>query len=64
MTRSPAILTKLCRLVKMSILVQFHQLALPGTQKQVVLWVGVFVFVFTLFTIFVSVTASDPKSAH
>lgn len=50
----PAILTKRFRLVKMSILAQFYQLALPGMQRRVIMWVGIFVLVFTLFTVFVS----------
>lgn len=48
-------------LVKMSILAQFYQLASTGMQRQVVLWVGVFVFIFTLFTVFVSGAATDTK---
>jgi hypothetical protein len=53
--RSPATLTKRSRLVKLSILAWFHQLALPGMQKQVIVWLGVFVFVFTMFTVLVSI---------
>lgn len=43
------------RLVKMSILAQLDQLALPGMQKRVVVWIGAYVIVFMLFTVFVSV---------
>jgi hypothetical protein len=43
------------RLVKMSILAQLHALAPPGIQKRVVAWVGAFVFLFMLFTVFVSI---------
>ncbi|KAH6613842.1 hypothetical protein C7974DRAFT_65649 [Boeremia exigua] len=50
-------------LIKMSILVQFHQLALPGMQKRVIVWVGVFVLVFTLFTVFAAIFQCIPMHA-
>jgi hypothetical protein len=40
----------------MSILAQFYQIAPPGIQKRVVIWIGAFVLIFTLFTVFVSRT--------
>lgn len=49
------------RLVKMSILAQLHRLAPPGMQKRVVVWIGVFVVVFMLFTVFVSVYSARMK---
>jgi hypothetical protein len=42
----------------MSILAQFYQIAPPGIQKRVVIWIGAFVLIFTLFTVFVGRTAT------
>ncbi|KAF9701968.1 hypothetical protein EKO04_000002 [Ascochyta lentis] len=50
-------------LIKLSILVQFYQLALPGSQKRVIVWVGVFVLVFTLFTVFAAIFQCVPMHA-
>lgn len=55
-----AILIQFDRLIKMSILAQFHQLAPPGMQKRAVVWVAIFVLMFTLFTVFVSSIALHP----
>ncbi|UPX12158.1 uncharacterized protein EKO05_0002724 [Ascochyta rabiei] len=50
-------------LIKLSILVQFHQLALPGMQKRVILWISVFVLIFTLFTVFAAIFQCVPMNA-
>ncbi|KZM24860.1 hypothetical protein ST47_g4000 [Ascochyta rabiei] len=50
-------------LVKMSILAQFYQFAQPGLQKRVVAWVGAFVCVFMLFTVFAAIFQCIPMKA-
>jgi hypothetical protein len=45
----------------MSILAQLHTLAPPGMQKRVVACIGAFVFLFMLFTVFVSIRPTSLK---
>lgn len=47
----------------MSILAQMYQFAKPGLQRRVVMWVAAFVFVFMLFTVFVSFPFSSNESS-
>ncbi|XPS69134.1 hypothetical protein M3J07_001403 [Ascochyta lentis] len=50
-------------LVKMSILAQFYQFAQPGLQRRVVAWVGGFVCIFMLFTVFAAIFQCIPMKA-